>query len=106
MKKIVLGEAQDLLKIMPIEQVIAFNKLRQNGVMWEAFKEFVLMCKQIKLDQIYRLRRPKSVDDTVKNAVSHDYYCGNIAFGVVVLQIMENATRELERREGKRESGK
>lgn len=100
-KKRILGEAIDILKIMPVEQVIAFNKIRQNGVMWQAWQEFVQLQKQIKLDRIYRLRRPKSIDDTVKNAVEHDYHCGKIAGYVVILQIMENAGKELERREGR-----
>jgi hypothetical protein len=94
MKRIILGEAHDILKIMPVDQLVMFDNIRQNDGMWEAFKSFVQTQKQIKLDTIYRLRRPKTLDDTVKNAVEHDYHCGKIASYVVLLQIMENARAE------------
>jgi len=102
MKRIILGEAHDILKILPVDQLVMFNKIRQDGPTWEAFKDFVQAQKYIKLDTIYRLRRPKTLDDTIKNAVEHDYHCGRIASYVVLLQIMENAHTELERREGRK----
>ena len=100
-KKMVIGETTDILQILPAEQLQMFASIRQNAKMWESFKSFVQAQKQIKMDQIYRLRRPKTVDDTVKNAVEHDYYCGRISSYVILLQIMENAGEELERRERK-----
>lgn len=98
-KRVILGETQELLKILPAEQLIAFAKIKQNGVMFKALLDFVGIIKQIKMDRIYRLRRPKTIDDTVKNAVEHDYYCGNIVALVLILQLIENAGEELERRE-------
>jgi len=100
-KKIILGESHDILKVLPVDILSSFIMIRRDPKLWQAFNDFVGMQKQIKLDQIYRLRRPKSVDDAVKNAVEHDYHCGKIAGLVVLLQIMENAGRELEARERK-----
>jgi len=101
MKRIILGEAMDILKIMPLEQLVMFNHIRKNDAMWESFKGFAQTQKQIKLDKIYRLRRPRSQDDVIKNSVEHEYYTARIASLVVLLQIMENAGSELEKREGK-----
>lgn len=99
MKKIILGEAHDILRVMPADQLAAFAGIKNNKKAWGSIQQFVGDQKQIKLDQIYRLRRPKTLDDTVKNAVEHDYHCGKIAAYVVILQIIANAGEELERRE-------
>jgi hypothetical protein len=37
----------------------------------------------------------------IKNAVEHEYFAGRIAEMVILLQIMENASDEMERRERK-----
>lgn len=101
MAKMMVGETQDILKIMPSEQLIAMSKIRHDVKLWEAIKAFARDQKLIKMDQIYRLRRPKSQDDLIKNLGDHEYYAGRIAELAVILQIMENASDELERRERK-----
>lgn len=99
MKRIILGETHDILKVMPVDQLKFFYEIRMDEKKWKALTDFVLAQKQVKLDAMYRLRRPKSQDDIVHNAVEHEYYAGRIASDVILLQIAENAGDELERRE-------
>lgn len=98
-KKIMPGEAHDILKVMPSEQLRFFYDVRHNKKNWEALQAYVQMQKNIKLDQMYRLRRPKSQDDVTKNAIEHEYYAGRIAGDVILLHLAEHAGSELERRE-------
>jgi hypothetical protein len=98
-KALVLGEVHDILRNMPADQLRYFYEMRQNKKNWEALLSFFKDQKQMKMDSIYRLRRPKTQDDMIKNAVEHEYYAGRIAADVVFLQIAENAGDELERRE-------
>lgn len=100
MAKVILGEAQDILKILPIEQLKMFSKMRLDKS-WPTLCQFFKDQKNIKMDKIYRLRRPKNQDDMVSNAIEHEYYAGRISEGVVFLQICENASDEIERRERK-----
>ncbi len=76
-----------------------FVKMRHDPEIWENLKQFSLEQKGIKMDEIYRLRRPKNQDDIIKNAIEHEYYAARIAALVVLLQVCENASDELERRE-------
>jgi hypothetical protein len=99
MKKLILGEAHDIIRTMPSEQLGFFAKIRLNTDDWEIFKNYCKDQKFIHMDKIYRLRRPKSQDDLIKNQMDHEYYAGRIADLVLLLQICENASNELERRE-------
>lgn len=99
MKKLILGECHDIIRAMPVEQLAFFSKIRQNAKDWESFKTFVREQKFIHMDKIYRLRRPKSQDDLIKNQMDHEYFAGRIADMVLILQICENASDEIERRE-------
>lgn len=101
MAKVILGECSDILRIMPVEQLSMFVKMRLDKEIWEQFQKFAREQKDIKMDQIYRLRRPKTQDDVTRNAIEHEYYAARIASLVVLLQLMENAQDELERRERK-----
>ncbi len=101
MANVKIGEVEDILRIMPIEQLKIFAKMRLDKDIWPTFQQFAKDQRQIKLDQIYRLRRPRTEDDLIKNAVEHEYYAARIAGLVVILQLMENASNELERRERK-----
>jgi len=101
MAKVILGECSDILKIMPAEQLNMFVKMRLDKEIWEQFQKFAREQKDIKMDQIYRLRRPKTQDDVLRNAIEHEYYAARISSLVVLLQLMENAQDELERRERK-----
>lgn len=101
MKRIILGEAQDILAILPSDQLKAFDRMRHDKAVWEPLQQFCYDQKQIKLDCMYRLRRPKTQDEVIKNAIEHEYYAARIASLVVLLQVMENAAGELERRERK-----
>ena len=96
-----LGEVYDILRAMPISQLNFFAKIRLSDEDWKIFKEFSLSQKQIKMDEIYRLNRPRSQDDMIKNQIDQEYYKGRIADLIILLQIMENASHELERREKK-----
>ena len=100
-KKIVLGESQDVLRSIPIEQLNMFVKLRLDDNIWTMLNKFVHDQKMIKMDSIYRLRRPKNQDEILRNALDHEYYASRIASLVILLQIIENAQDELERRERK-----
>ena len=99
MKKIILGEAHDVLRTMPSEQLAFFAKIRQDTKGWEVLQSYVKDQKFIHMDKIYRLRRPKTQDDLIKNQMDHEYYAGRIADMVLLLQICANASNELERRE-------
>lgn len=101
MAKQVLGECQDILAMLPIEQLKMFAKMRLDTEIWDNFQKFARDQKQIKLDQIYKLRRPRTQDDVIKNAVEHEYYAARVSSVVVLLQLMENAGDEIERRERK-----
>ncbi len=98
MKKPVLGEVHDILKTIPASQLEMFTRIRKDDKLWSAFKEFCRDQKMIKMDLIYRLRRPKSQDDLIRNGLEHEYYAGRIADLVLLLQLMENADSEIERR--------
>jgi hypothetical protein len=98
MKKPVLGEVHDILRIIPASQLEMFSRIRKDEKMWEAFQQYCRDQKYIKMDQIYRLNRPKSQDDLIKNQIDQEYYKGRIADLVLLLQIMENADDEIERR--------
>ena len=67
MKKLVIGEVHDILRVMPFEQLEFFTRIRKNEKDWKTFQQYVRDQKLIKMDQIYRLRRPKTQDDIVKN---------------------------------------
>jgi hypothetical protein len=97
-KKIMMGECYDILKMLPMEQLGMFSEIRKNEKMWSAFKRFCQDQKMIKMDSIYRLSRPRTQDDLIKNQIDQEYYKGRIADLVVLQQIMENADDELERR--------
>jgi hypothetical protein len=102
MKKQLLGECVDILKILPSEQLNMFTKMRLDPEIWDNFQKFAREQKEIKMDQIYRLRRPKTQDDVLRNSIEHEYYAARITSLVVLLQLMENAQEELERRERKK----
>ena len=72
MKKEKLGEVEDILRVMSIEQLKMFSGMRLDKHIWTNFQQYVSDKKQMKLDQIYRLRRPRTNDDLVKNAVEHE----------------------------------
>lgn len=97
-----IGECHDILRIISLSQLKMFDKLRKDSDFWETFQSFVRDQKLIKLDKIYRLRRPKSNDDIIKNAIELEYYAARISGLVVLLQLMENAEDELERRDRKK----
>lgn len=98
-KRVILGEVHDILRAMTGDQLMFFYELRHNAKLWEAMQSFVKAQKEIKLDHMYRLRRPKSQDDLVSHAMDKEYLAGRIAGDVAWLQIAENAGEELERRE-------
>lgn len=98
----VLGECVDILRLLPVEQLSMFVKMRLDPIIWENLQKFAREQKEIKMDQIYRLRRPKTQDDVLRNAIEHEYYAARIASLVVLLQLCENAQEELERRERKK----
>lgn len=100
-KKILLGECHDLLKILPIEQLKFFSRIRKSTDDWKAFLQFCGDQKQFKMDQIYRLKRPMSQDEVLRNAIEHEYLASRITSLVLILQLMENADEEIERRERK-----
>lgn len=102
MRKLILGECADILRVLPVEQLSMFVKMRLDTEIWENIQKFSREQKEIKMDQIYRLRRPKTQDDVLKNAIEHEYYAARISSLVVLLQLMENAQDELERRERKK----
>jgi hypothetical protein len=102
MKKLILGECADILRVLPSEQLNMFAKMRLDTEIWENMQKFAKEQKDIKMDQIYRLRRPKTQDDVLKNAIEHEYYAARITSLVIILQLMENAQDELERRERKK----
>lgn len=102
MKKLILGECTDILRAMSSEQLNMFAKMRLDTEIWENMQKFAKEQKDIKMEQIYRLRRPKTQDDILKNAIEHEYYAARITSLVVILQLMENAQEELERRERKK----
>jgi len=102
MGKLMLGECSDILRALPVEQLSMFAKMRLDKDIWENMQKFALEQKNIKMDQIYRLRRPKVQDDVLRNAIEHEYYAARITSLVVLLQLMENAQEELERRERKK----
>jgi len=97
-KSEVLGEVHDLLRVLPFEQLKMFAKIRETEVDWKAWNDFVKDEKQTKLDWIYRLKRPRNSDEMLKNAIDHEYYASRISGLVMLLQLMENASDELERR--------
>jgi len=101
MKKLILGEAQDILRSISIEELKMFDKIRKAPTLWEPLKAFTKNQKDLKMDQIYRLRRPKTQDEVLRNAIEHEYYAARISSGVIFLQICENAAAEMERRETK-----
>ncbi len=45
-----------------------------------------------------QLPEAKSQDDLIRNGLEHEYYAGRIADLVLLLQLMENADSEIERR--------
>lgn len=98
-KKLILGESQDILRAIPSEQLMAFVKLRNDEEMWKNLQIYFREQKFHKMDTIYRFRRPKDQDGVIKNAIEHEYYAGRIAEMVVLLQVIENAADELTRRE-------
>ena len=102
MKKLILGECADILRVLPSEQLNMFAKMRLDTEIWDNMQKFAREQKDVKMDQIYRLRRPKTQDDVLKNAIEHEYYAARITSLVVLLQLMENAQEELERRERKK----
>jgi hypothetical protein len=100
-KKDKLGEVHDLLRIIPVEQLRFFSRIRKNADDWKAFLQFCGDQKQYKLTQIYKLKRPVGQDELVRNAIEHEYLAARITSLVLLLQLMENADEELERRERK-----
>jgi len=102
MKKLILGECADILRVLPVEQLSMFAKMRLDKDIWDNMQKFAREQKDIKMEQIYRLRRPKTQDDVLRNAIEHEYYAARITSLVVMLQLMENAQDELERRERKK----
>ena len=102
MKKLILGECADILRVLPVEQLSMFAKMRLDKDIWDNMQKFAREQKDIKMEQIYRLRRPKTQDDVLKNAIEHEYYAARISSLVVFLQLIENAQDELERRERKK----
>jgi len=102
MKKLILGECADILRVLPVEQLSMFAKMRLDKDIWDNMQKFAREQKDIKMEQIYRLRRPKTQDDVLRNAIEHEYYAARITSLVVILQLMENAQDELERRERKK----
>jgi len=102
MKKQILGECADILRTLPVEQLEMFTKMRLDTQIWENIQKFAREQKEIKMDQIYRLRRPKTEDDVLRNAIEHEYYAARITSLVVLLQLIENAQDELESRERKK----
>ena len=102
MKKQILGECADILRLLPVEQLSMFAKMRLDPLIWDNLQKFTREQKEIKMDQIYRLRRPKTHDDITRNAIEHEYYAARISANVILLQLCENAQDELERRERKK----
>jgi len=102
MAKQILGECSDILHVLPVEQLSMFAKMRLDPEIWDNLQKFSREQKDIKMDQIYRLRRPKTQDDVLRNAIEHEYYAARVAANVVLLQLCENAQDELERRERKK----
>lgn len=100
-KKLILGECHDILRAIPIKQLNMFVKLRLDEEIWTELNNFAHDQKMIKMDAIYRLRRPKDQDEIIRNALDHEYYASRIASNAILLQIIENAQEELERRERK-----
>lgn len=100
-RKMTLGETDVILQNLPIEQLKMFAKMRLDPDIWTNMQGFTRDQKQIKVDAIYRFKRPRTNDDLVKNAVDHEYYAARITALVVLLQLMENASDEIERRERK-----
>ncbi|MFA6069760.1 MAG: hypothetical protein WC810_14350 [Janthinobacterium sp.] len=98
MIKQILGETHDMLRILPLEQVQLFAKIRENEKEWITWNKYVYDQKQIKLNRIYCLKRPKSNDELIRNAVDHEYYVARISSLALLLELMENASSELERR--------
>jgi hypothetical protein len=98
-KKVIPGEAHDILKVMPSEQLRFFYEIRNNEKQWDALQSYVRSQKAVKLDQMYRIRRPKTQDDLTKNAIEHEYCAARIAGDVLLLHLAENAGSELERRD-------
>lgn len=101
MKKLLLGEAHDILQYLPLDQLKMFDKIRKDPIIWDGLQAFAKMQKDIKMDQIYRLRRPTNQDDILRNALDHEYYASRISSLVVLLQVAENADAEMERRDRK-----
>lgn len=93
-----LGEVHDLLRIISFEQLKMFAKIREDEVQWGMWNNYVGDQKQMLLDKIYRLKRPKDQDEMLRNTVDHEYYSARIAQMAIELQLMENAGDELERR--------
>lgn len=96
--KPVLGEVHDVLRILPFEQLKMFAATRLNEVQWDMWNRFVYDQKLMKMDQMYRLKRPKTADEMLRNTIDHEYYSARISGLVMLLQLMENASDELERR--------
>lgn len=103
MKKQILAESEIILRQIPLEQLKMFDSWKKNEETWTTLKEFVRFQKAVKTDEIYRLRRPRSQDEMVRNAIEHEYYAARISSLVVLLQIAENAEDEMNRREKKEE---
>jgi len=102
MKRQLLVEADYILRNLPVEQLSMFVKMRLDSEIWENLLKFAREQKEIKMDDIYRLKRPKTQDDVLKNAIEHEYYAARITSNVILLQLCENAQDELERRERKK----
>lgn len=98
-KKQILVESQYILRVIPSEQLMAFVKMRNDEEMWKNLQQYFRDQKFHKMDTIYGFRRPKDQDGIFKNAIEHEYYAGRIAEMVVFLQVIENASDELARRE-------
>jgi len=102
MKRQLLVETDYILRNLPVEQLSMFVKMRLDTEIWENLLKFAREQKEIKMDDIYRLKRPKTQDDVLKNAIEHEYYAARITSNVILLQLCENAQDELERRERKK----
>lgn len=99
--ELLLGEAYDFLKTATVELLTQLDRIKADPKLYEALKKYNFDHKQLKMDQMYRLKRPRNEDDLIKNAIDHEYYAGRIASIVILLQVIENAAGEIERRERK-----
>lgn len=100
-KKVILGEAHDLLRLLPLELLKLFDSIRKDDKRWEPLQKYVRLRKDMKMDRIYRLKRPQNQDEIIRNAIDHEYHAATITELAVFLQLCENASDEMERRERK-----